>query len=76
MAKRYELNDMETENVVGGLLHWDADSGTVYAHDNPNAVYSFDDYTECCQWLVGNWNKKQTEACLQAMEDAGLVHRI
>lgn len=76
MANRIELNEKETEGVVGGILYWDANTGTVYAHDNPDAVYSFTDYTECCQWLVGNWNKKQTEACLIAMEKAGLVSKL
>lgn len=76
MANRIELNEKETEEVVGGLLYWNSENGTVYPHDNPNAVFAYADYTECCQWLVANWNKKQTEACLVAMEEAGLVHRL
>ena len=74
MAERFELNDIETENVVGGVLKWK--DGQVYAKDNPSALYSYVSYTECQQWILANWNKPQTEECLKALEAAGLVHKI
>lgn len=73
MAERIELNDQEIEDVVGGILKWKA--GKVYAKDNPSAVYTFTNYTACQQWIIENWNKPQTEACLREMERAGLVHK-
>ncbi len=74
MSNRVELNEMEAENVVGGVLKWKA--GVVYPKDNPDAKYSYVNYTECQQWILANWNKKQDESCLQALEDYGLVHKL
>ena len=73
MSNRIELNEQETENVVGGVLRWKA--GTVYPKDNPDCQYSYVDFTACQQWIIANWGKKQDESCLQALEAAGLVHK-
>ena len=73
MADRIELNEQDMENVIGGILKWKG--GVVYAKDNPNAKYTFTDYTACQQWILANWNSAQTEDCLKALEAAGLVHK-
>ena len=74
MANRIELNDLETEAVVGGILRWTQD-GTVYPKDDPSVQYTYNDYYECQAWLVKNWDGVQNEATLRAMEAAGLVHQ-
>jgi len=73
MSNRTELNEQEIESVVGGILKWKG--GVVYAKDNPDAKYTFTNYTACQQWIIEHWSGAQTEACLKALEDAGLVSR-
>ena len=74
MSNRIELSDIESEDVVGGILKWKA--GVVYPKDNPSATYSFENYNACQQWIVANWSRIQDESCLQALEAAGLVHKL
>ena len=76
MTDRIVLSDVEAEDVNGGILHWDFASGTVHPDEHTEIQYSFTDYDACKAWLVVNWHKRQNEACLVAMEQAGLVHRI
>ncbi len=75
MANRVMLNEQEVDNVVGGALKW-LKSGVVYPKNNPDVQYSYTDYYECAAWLVKNWSGVQDEACLKAMEDQGLVHKL
>lgn len=74
MSNRIELNDQETDNVIGGALRWTKD-GTVYPKNDPSVQYTYTDYYECQAWLVKYWDGVQNEATLQAMETAGLVHK-
>ena len=74
MSERRELFDQELENVVGGVLRWKG--GVVYPKNDPDATYSYSDYSECQAWIVTNWSGTQDESCLKAMEAAGLVHKI
>ena len=75
MEKLTKLNDEELDNVSGGVLFWQGGVVQVWNGD-PNLKYSYTDYDACQAWLVANWKDVQTEACLQAMEAAGLVQRI
>lgn len=75
LSNRIELNDQEMENVSGGILLWQGGVVTVYKGD-PNVKYSYTDYDACQEWLVTNWKEVQTEACLEALQAAGLVQRI
>ena len=75
MADRVEINESALENVTGGALRWKSD-GKVFPKNDPNAVYAFDSFDACQEWLVTHWSGIQDERCLKAMEDAGLVHKI
>ena len=74
MSNRIKISENQVENVVGGLLLWEG--GIVHPLDDPNAKYSYTDYTACQQWLVANWDSAQKEDCLIAMESVGLVKKI
>lgn len=75
MAERKEINVKDAENIVGGALRW-LDTGVVYPKNDPDVQFSYTDYYECQSWLIANWSGVQDESCLEAMEAAGLVHRI
>lgn len=75
MDKIAKLSDDELDNISGGVLRWTGGVVTVKNGD-PNVQYSYADYYACQAWLVANWGGTQDETCLQAMEAAGLVHRI
>lgn len=74
MSERRELFDQELESVVGGVLKWR--DGVVYPKNDPDATYSYDDYSKCQAWIVSHWSGTQDENCLKAMEAEGLVHKI
>ena len=76
MAQLTKLNDDEMENISGGVLKWTQDGVVTVMNGDPNLQYAYTDYYECQAWLIANWHTVQTEECLQAMEAAGLVHRI
>lgn len=75
MAERFEINENELTDVVGGALVWE--SGVVYPQDDPDARYSFTSYSKCRDYIKANWpGGKQNEDTLIMLEEAGLVHRI
>ena len=72
MADRVEVNANELENVVGGALCWGG--GDVYPQDDPGAVYHYNDYDACADYIKRHWpGGKQNEDTLKMLEEAGLV---
>lgn len=73
--KRVALNEVELDSVVGGALVWNG--GVVYPKDNPDAKYSFKDYSECRAHIKKYWpGGVQNEDTLKMLEDAGLVTKL
>ena len=60
--------------IKNGIPVWR--NGIVYSPENPGSRYAYEDYDACRQWLLSNWCVQQDERCLQALEMAGLVHKI
>jgi len=75
MSDRVEITGAELEDVVGGALRWAG--GMVWNKANPTVRYGYDNYEACLQWLRANWGGQvQDDAALQALLNAGLIHRL
>ena len=72
MADRFEINENDLEEVVGGSLIWGKQG--VYCKENPTVTYSFGKYSECRTWIQENWKgKPQDNSLLEALAAAGLI---
>ena len=66
------INGSAEEQVVGGALQWGG--GDVYPVDDPSAVYHYNDYDSCADYIKRHWpGGPQTEATLIMLMEAGLV---
>ena len=75
MSDRIELNNKELEDVVGGALRWCG--GRVWWKGDSSVKYKYDNYEVCLQWLRQYWGGQEQDAsALEALEQAGLIHKV
>ena len=73
MARRFEIEEDNLEQITGGSLIWGRDG--VYCKEDPTTYYSFSSYSNCRTWIQENWKgKPQDNELLEALEAAGLIY--
>ena len=74
--RKIQINEKEAEGVVGGYLWWTSwKAGNENPVNEAKAIYSYDDYASCIQWLDRNWVGERDVKCLEALVEQGLMRR-
>lgn len=72
MTTRKEIDVNDLENIVGGALKFSG--GSIYAVENPSAVYHYGDIVAVYNYITSNWpGGEYNSQTLAMLLEAGLI---